>query len=370
MHSPHNHLTNEHNPYGFIDAVEQVEPGKIRVAGWVYDKDDENRSLDIHVYVGGRANNPAAEFHGAVANRHRPDLGHNWGYDIVLDTHKVNSQEVCVYGINIGGGKNSELGCREVRIFEPNPEGGLHSLEATGGAVSVRGYAWDNSNREAGVPIHVYLGGEAGNPGAEFFNVGLADKPDEHTSRLGIVGNHGFDATVTTNRVGPTKVCAYALSIGHGYGNPLLGCREVDIPAPKVVGGFDVVESPAPGKVSVRGWAHDQSDRQQPAKAHVWIGGKKDASGARGPFELTANKPAPSGVNDLFEATLNSSVTGATSVCVYANSNAHPDMEFLGCRDADTCSAQSAEAEQACAFAEAVCEADYPGKAEVCSDEC
>lgn len=99
--------------------------GSVNVKGWAYDADDVSRALDIHVYIGGESGSPNAEGHSISANKKctdvenvYPGVGNYHGFNADITTEKTGKQKVYVYAINIGGGSNQLLGCKEVTIQE------------------------------------------------------------------------------------------------------------------------------------------------------------------------------------------------------------------------------------------------------------
>ncbi len=98
--------------------------------------------------------------------------------------------------------------------------------------IRIAGWAFDPDAKTSPVTIHAYVGGEAGQAGAEGHNLGAAGgyRPDVGSAYPGVGDNHGFDFTFETSKVGSLPVCVYAINIGAG-GNVLLGCRTVAVAA-------------------------------------------------------------------------------------------------------------------------------------------
>lgn len=97
-------------PFGAIDMVSRVEPGRVRVAGWTIDP-DTTAPIPVHVYADGGF---VGEF---MANKSRSDVGALYpawgdahGFDEVVTVGSARS--VCIYPINVGPGSNPLLGCR------------------------------------------------------------------------------------------------------------------------------------------------------------------------------------------------------------------------------------------------------------------
>jgi hypothetical protein len=72
-------------------------------------------------------------------------------------------------------------------------------------------------------------------------------------SAFGISGNHGFDIMVDSPP-GDHTIQVFAINVGGGTGNPLVGVGGVRVGIP--MGNLDEV-SAAAGQVRVRGWAYD-----------------------------------------------------------------------------------------------------------------
>ncbi|MDI9918892.1 M23 family metallopeptidase [Rhodococcus sp. IEGM 1379] len=231
------------SPIGNIDRVTSPSPGIVSVGGWAFDRDDKSASLAVHVYVGGEAGVVGAEGHPLSANVSRPDVNNvhgltgNHGFDTTIETAKFGNLPVCLYAINIGGGGNTLIGCRTVNIANPNPLGSLDDVSApSGGTVQARGWAFDRSDTSKALEIHLYIGGQAGQPDVEVKKF-VADKSRTDVNQAhGIAGNHGFDTAVKTSKTGQQTVCAYGINIGTGNHNTELGCKTVtiaDAPAPE-----------------------------------------------------------------------------------------------------------------------------------------
>lgn len=109
------------NPSGAIDVVEG-KANAIYVRGWAFDKDDTTKSIAVHVYIGGVPGSGAPGY-AISANKSRPDVntvypgvGENHGYDEIIRTDRVGSQDIYIYAINIGSGENVFLGSKTVNI--------------------------------------------------------------------------------------------------------------------------------------------------------------------------------------------------------------------------------------------------------------
>jgi surface antigen len=249
-----------HNPTGSYDLASSPSPGEARIAGWAFDPDAKTTAVTIHAYVGAEAGQPGAEGHNlgpatherADVGRAYPGVGNFHGFDFVFETSKRGSQPVCVYAINIGAGGNTLLGCKTVSIGDPNPLGHLDLAESpSSGTIRVGGWAFDPNEPTSPVTIHAYVGAEAGAPGAEGHNLGLAKRERADVARhfAGVGNFHGFDFVLETKRIGSVPVCVYAINSGPGR-NVLLACQTVTV-APKPPPAVAAISQPAPSIAAV-----------------------------------------------------------------------------------------------------------------------
>lgn len=203
------------SPVGVIDSLTGV-PGGVVVSGWAIDPDVAS-PIAVHVYVDGVGS-------AVVADRSRPDLtvvfpayGDAHGFSARL-TSRGGRVTVCAYGINVGLGAHSSLGCRTVDVPTGSPIGVLDQVVRSGSTVSGSGWAID-PDTAAPVPVHVYVG-----PVGTAITANV-DRPDIDAAFPAYGPTHGFSFSLPSS--GPTSVCAYAIDIAGTGGNRLLGCRTV-----------------------------------------------------------------------------------------------------------------------------------------------
>ncbi|MGD8195589.1 hypothetical protein ACEXQB_013945 [Herbiconiux sp. P18] len=99
------------SPIGGMDA--RVEGGRIIVNGWTIDP-DTTAPLAVHVYVNGvGAAITTADFSRPDVGRAYPDFGPNHGINVSTPAVR-GANSVCAYGINVGPGTNTLLGCQTV----------------------------------------------------------------------------------------------------------------------------------------------------------------------------------------------------------------------------------------------------------------
>ncbi|MCI9078232.1 MAG: CHAP domain-containing protein [Lachnospiraceae bacterium] len=223
-------------PQGCVDSIKGGK-GNISVSGWAFDKDVIDKSLQIHIYIGGPAGTQGAEKQVIMADAERKDVndayngvGNHHGFSATLNTSKYGRQPVYIYAINEGADIGSPcIGSGIVDIAQAyNPEGSYDS--ATGGknCVRVTGWAFDRDSTGTALKMHIYIGGAAGEKGAECHEItaNLLRKDVNNVHKAG--DYHGFDATIKTNKVGVQPVYVYAINIGGGQ-NLCLGNKSVTI---------------------------------------------------------------------------------------------------------------------------------------------
>ena len=223
---------------GYLDSV-SAGSGYVVINGWTYDKDIISKALNIHVYIGG----PAGSVDGNpinYADKYRPDVG-NHGFDgTVIATNKSGKQPVYVYAIDAQDSSNSFLlnNC-PMYVDIPahhEPIGSFDGIEASYGQVRVTGWTFDEDDPSKQLDFHVYIGAGPGQEGAEGHQYDInGNKLVANTNRndvdeaYGCGGYHGFDSTVSTDKVGTQTVYIYAINDGEGD-NPCIGEKTVNIP--------------------------------------------------------------------------------------------------------------------------------------------
>ena len=187
----------------------------LRVAGWVRDP-DASGAVPVDVWAAGR-------FLGRVtASTPRPDvdadLGQrgSLGFDGVVSV-PVGASTAVVYAVNTGPGAGSPAIAAVAVSGTAEPVGWLDRLTATSTGFQARGWAADPDAGAGPVTVHLYLDGAYAT--SVTANVARTDV----TAATGIPGNHGFLTELATP-TGTHTVCAYAINVGPGAGNPSLGC--------------------------------------------------------------------------------------------------------------------------------------------------
>ena len=304
-------------PRGAVD-VASGGVDRITVSGWALDQ-DSTASIPVHVYLNG------AFARAVTASSPRPDVGAAYGtsgahgYDLTIPA-ALGRHTVCVYAINTPAGPNPQLGCRTVDVANTAPVGSLDLARGQTGGIAVGGWALDKDSPSP-IAVHLYLDGKAVRG-----VTASAPRPDV-AAAYGTSGTHGYSAVLPAT-IGRHTVCAYAINTPTGP-NPLLGCRDVEVPNTAPIGNLETVTGTA-GTITVGGWTLDK-DTTTPLTVHLYL----DGTAARA---VTAATPRPdvaaaygtTGTHG-FRTDL-TATTGNHTVCAYAiNTPAGPNPQ-LGCR--------------------------------------
>jgi GH25 family lysozyme M1 (1,4-beta-N-acetylmuramidase) len=310
------------NPIGSFDTIQQEPGGIVRVKGWAVDPDTTG-SIDVGVFVNGQ---PRL---GARADKPRPDVktafslaADHHGFDEPISGLAAGRNDVCIFGINVGPGTHSVLGCRTITVGQV-PFGRLDIAEVGNGGMRVLGWAID-PDTAAPIDMHVYVDGQ-------FKGAVKADRnrPDIGRAFPAYGEDHGFDTLVENLSNTRHTVCVYAINVGAGWGNPRFPCRTVN-PRGAPFGSFDVAASTQDG-VRVAGWAIDP-DTTAPIDVHVYVNGVLTTltAGVSRP-DVGAAFPA-FGPNHGFDQVI-AAGAGPKQVCVWAvNVGVGLGNQPLGCR--------------------------------------
>ncbi|MDO4555368.1 MAG: hypothetical protein Q4B70_09515 [Lachnospiraceae bacterium] len=114
------------------------------------------------------------------------------------------------------------------KASEANIVGTVDIIRGEEGAVWVRGWVFDRDIPSQAVSIHVYLGGPAG-VGVGYAFTANKSRPDVNSVYPGVGENHGFDEKIFTDRTGALPVYIYAINIGQGSSNPVIGNQTVTV---------------------------------------------------------------------------------------------------------------------------------------------
>ena len=111
-----------------------------------------------------------------------------------------------------------------------NPRGCVDSVRSTSsGKITVAGWAFDLDSLGSNLQIHVYIGGPAGSGAPGYSITANVYRPDVNNVYRGVGNYHGFNSTLSVSRTGMQTVYVYAINVGGGNTNPLLGTARVNI---------------------------------------------------------------------------------------------------------------------------------------------
>jgi hypothetical protein len=312
--------TDQRAPIGTVDSVTSPSTGQIRVSGWALDP-DTTASIDVHVYVNGKA------VTSARANASRPDVGAAYGkgdahgYTVTVPAAS-GTHQVCVFAIDSTGGPNPQIGCKSVGVVNQAPIGAVDGVSSPAAAsIRVTGWALD-PDTTASIKVHVYVDGKYDR------QVVASTTRNDVAAAHGKGAAHGYDVTLPASD-GNHQVCVYAID-ATGGANPGLGCRTVAVNNKAPIGTVDDATS-VQGKLRVRGWVLDP-DTSDSIRANVYVDGVYAtsvlAAGARNDVAAAYGKGAAHG----FDATV-AAKPGKHTVCVYAIDSAGGANPSVGCKD-------------------------------------
>lgn len=213
-------------------------------------------------------------------------------------------------------------------VSNHNPITGSDAIEGGNGFVHVRGWAFDPDNTSHNIFVHVYIGGQAGDPNAECYAITAEHGGRSDVDNLYHCGDHhAYDANVSTSKRGVQTVYLYAINVNEGE-NVMFASGTVNI-GEGASGNADPVAhidyvSASEGKVHVAGWIYDPDDLGQSLMVHVYIGGISGSANAEA-HAICANAYRPD-VNNAyhcgdyhgFETYVPTTKTGEQEVHIYA----------------------------------------------------
>lgn len=301
------------DPTGSLD-VAKTSPLTARFTGWALDADQPTTSLAIRVYKGGTsATGTLAGTFTADASRADvagayPGYGDKHGFDVSVAA-SPGTTRFCLYAVNVGGGKDLSLGCRDLTVPTASPIGSL-DVVTLNGTVSVKGWSIDPDST-ASTEVHVYVNGAG-------YGAYKADssRPDVAAAYPGYGTKHGFEISGIRVPVGTSDICVFGIDVVGGDPNTLISCRTVSSASGAPVGVVDSI-TPGFGTVTATGWALDP-DTPNPIDVHVYVDGVW-----RGSFSAAGSRPDVAavfpGYGDRHGFSVPLSVSaGDHQVCVFA----------------------------------------------------
>lgn len=306
------------DPIGNFEGA-GAAPSGARLTGWALDPDTAD-SIRVDVWVDGSfgASTTASLDRPDVAAVH-PGYGAAHGFDVTLPVSGTHT--VCAFGINVGWGTNSLLGCRVVSV-PSNPFGSLDGVVWSPNGVQLSGWAIDPNTVDP-ITVHVWIDGATAVP-----LTAQVDRPDVGSVYPGYGSRHGFLQWIGLPG-GWHTLCAFGINVGPGDTNSLLGCTRGFIPS-NPLGSLDGAQRVA-GGIRVSGWAIDPNTAT-PIAVHVYVSGV-------GATPTTANvlRPDVAAVYPGYGAQHGFDVTvpggpGPRGVCAYAINVGPGDTNpLLGC---------------------------------------
>lgn len=307
------------SPIANYESTTAVIGGQIQVAGWAVDP-DTTAPIEVHIYVNGVGTR-------LVANVPRPDvgrafgLGDNHGFNGSVSSVGTGPQQVCAYAINVGSGKNVEIGCRTVPALTGPPIGIVDGLVAAAGTIAIRGWALDLDTVDP-ARVHTLI------DGVDTAITADGDRPDIGKAFAGYGNAHGFATTVKAS-AGAHSVCVYVVNVGAGS-NSTIYCQTITVPGGAPTGVLDSVVV-APGSITAAGWALDP-DTAEPIQVHVYVDSASAAFTADGSRPDIANAFPGYGAKHGFIAKV-AATPGTHNVCFYGiNLSGSGGNPILGCR--------------------------------------
>jgi hypothetical protein len=204
-------------PFGVVDVV-SLQPGGVRVAGWVIDPDTVE-PVSMRFTVDGEPAGPLTP-----ADRSRPDVaaahplyGDRHGYDVTVPVGHGRHQ-ICIIGVNRESGADTVFGCGPVNR-NANPFGTIDDARLAPGGLRVRGWVID-PDTVAATTVRIELDGVVS-------VVVPADvsRPDVAAAHPPYGPLHGYDAVISVPP-GTHNFCVRALNVASGS-DTLFGCGTV-----------------------------------------------------------------------------------------------------------------------------------------------
>ncbi|MGN7190851.1 hypothetical protein [Curtobacterium sp. SAFR-003] len=314
------------SPAGVFDSATATDGG-ISVSGWAFDA-DATGPLTIRFTVGSTVTTMTTNQTRSDVQKVYPKAGASSGFAGKVAA-PAGAQTVCATAVNVGSGKDTDLGCKTVTVPQPvvdpgtPPRGNVDSVVAAPGGIAVRGWAFDTDTPKTPLTITATVGSTVTKITAN------GTRTDVGNAYPAAGSAHGFETTVPA-RTGVNQICLSAGNTGTG-GDASLGCWTVTVAdaGSKPIGWYDGATAVS-GGVRVSGWAFDP-DTAKPIAVRATVGGTTTtitASGAR--TDVPKAYPAATGTTG-FDATI-PAATGTQTVCLTAvNDGAGGDTD-LGCR--------------------------------------
>lgn len=183
-----------------------------------------------------------------IAEGGRTDLDHTASHGVCYD-FSISS----AVGSLRSNGNQKLIGFIYLNGYR-QPEGCVDSVTAGKGKITVGGWAFDRDAANTSLQIHVYIGGPAGTKGAECHGISANTIRTDVNKVYGFGKYHGFDSTISTNKIGLQTIYVYAINVDGGN-NVLLGSKTVTIKeslTPKKVSGLSAKSTKS--QIAILSW--------------------------------------------------------------------------------------------------------------------
>ena len=292
----------------------------LTVTGWALDPNALSSGLRIFFYVNGK---PFTYVQTTLPrgdiNAHFHATG-NHGYSKTLMLAD-GANTVCAYAINVGAGKNTKLGCRDVPL-NGSPIGGISTKSQKGNLATFTGWSFDYDAPSTPLTVVANVNGRyAGSVASTVL------RPDINTAMHG-TGAHGYLIKVRLP-AGSSTVCLHALNRGAGNQSSL-GCASYRVSL-SPIGKIDSVTVQG-GRALITGWTFDFSNTGQAIGVVIDLNGKHVAWGPTAVTRSDVNQAwSITGVHGFsYSIPL---AAGTNQLCAYGvNTGAGGGNSALGCR--------------------------------------
>lgn len=308
-------------PLGGLDVVDG-QPSTIRVRGWAIDPDTID-PINVTIYVNGNL------VTSTLADKTRSDVGAAYrgygsehGFDVSFAS-TIGTKEVCAYAVNQGGGANTLVGCKTVRVSAASPTGLIESAIGANRVVEISGWAMVEGSPDV-LDVDLYVNDvHRGTIAAD------RDRSDLVATFASAGANHGF-STVVAADPGSNTICATVTNPEDGEVIGL-GCATVSVgTSARPHGAIDKVKAKQ-GTIRVVGWVLDPDGGD--AEIAIMIDGTEVHRAPATDHRPDIAKVYPS-ADDAggFDIEV-SAAAGDHNVCVYTYGSDGEDGPLLGCVD-------------------------------------
>ena len=305
--------------YGNLDSVSTPDGGRTTLSGWAFDRRDSAPgqfavTVNNQIVLRQRANVDRWDVAAAVGGPVRS------GFNASVRVPD-GSSTVCAYAAEATYGALSPVGCTTVQS-NTNPIGNLESVTKSNGTATLTGWTLDPDTKNP-IDVHVYIDGAWATAATAQL------RRDDVAAAYPAAGNrHGFSITVPISE-GPRQICAYAINVGAGTTNPVIGCRSVGY-NPDPVGEF-LIAARHQNSALLVGWALDPDTTDTIGVLFFNNGRMAHLAGAMYPWDQLAGRFPSHGTNRLFFSLMPIN-RGRNDICAYAlNVGPGNPATFIGC---------------------------------------